>query len=90
MFLYEKTHRYLKNNYQFFDAWKTKDCKIRGNCNLLNCKFSFNPNQSGFMPGDSCIFSLFQLPMWYIPLDASSPSEVRGVFFYISKAFYQV
>ena len=35
MFLYEKTHRYLKNNYPFFDALKTKDHKIRGNCNLL-------------------------------------------------------
>ena len=35
MFLYEKTHRYLKNDYQFFDALKTKDRKIRGNCNLL-------------------------------------------------------
>ena len=35
MFLYEKTHGYLKNDYQFFDALKTKDRKIRGNCNLL-------------------------------------------------------
>ena len=35
MFLYEKTHRYLKNDYQFFDALKTKDRKIRGNCNLF-------------------------------------------------------
>ena len=35
MFLYEKTHRYLKNDYQFWGALKTKDCKIRGNCNLL-------------------------------------------------------
>ena len=35
MFLYEKTNRYLKNNYQDFDAVKTKDGKIRGNCNLL-------------------------------------------------------
>ena len=26
---------YLKNDYQFFDALKTKDRKIRGNCNLL-------------------------------------------------------
>ena len=34
MFLYEKTHRYLKDDYQFFDALKTKDRKIRGNCNL--------------------------------------------------------
>ena len=35
MFLYEKTHRYLKSHYQFFETLKTKDCKIRGNCNLL-------------------------------------------------------
>ena len=35
MFLYEKTHGYLKNDYQFFDALKTKDRKIRRNCNLL-------------------------------------------------------
>ena len=35
MFLHEKTHRYLKNDYQFFDALKTKDRKIRGNRNLL-------------------------------------------------------
>ena len=35
MFLYEKTHRYLKNDYQFFDTLKTKDRKIRGNGNLL-------------------------------------------------------
>ena len=31
MFLYERTHRYLKNNYQIFDTFKTKDHKIRGN-----------------------------------------------------------
>ena len=35
MFLYEKTHRYLKNDYYFFDLLKAKDCKIRGNCNIL-------------------------------------------------------
>ena len=35
VFLYEKTHRYLKNDYQFFDALKIKDRKIRGNYNLL-------------------------------------------------------
>ena len=35
MFLYEMTHRYLKNDYQFFDNLKRKDCKIRGNSNLL-------------------------------------------------------
>ena len=33
MFLYEKAHGFLKNNYQFFDI--KKDRKIRGNCNLL-------------------------------------------------------
>ena len=35
MFLYEKTHRYLKNAYQIFDALKAKDRKIKGDCNLL-------------------------------------------------------
>ena len=29
MFLYEKTHRYLKNDDQIFDALKTKDRKMR-------------------------------------------------------------
>ena len=28
MFLYEKTHGYLKNDYQIFDTLKTKDRKI--------------------------------------------------------------
>ena len=28
MFLYEKTHRYLKNDYQFFDALKKKIVKL--------------------------------------------------------------
>ena len=35
MFRYEKTHRYLQNDYQFLDALKTKYRKIRANCNLL-------------------------------------------------------
>ena len=40
MFLCAKTHRYLKNDYQFFDTLKTKDNKIRGNCNfLIKAKF---------------------------------------------------
>ena len=30
-----RNHRYLKKDYQFFDALKTKDRKIRRNCNLL-------------------------------------------------------
>ena len=40
MLLYEIAHRYLKNDYQFFDALKTEDRKIRGNCNLsIKVKF---------------------------------------------------
>ena len=40
MFLYEKTHRYLKNDYNFFDSLRTKDRKIRRNCNsLIKVKF---------------------------------------------------
>ena len=35
MFQYEKTQRYLNNSYQFFDALKTKDHKLRRNYNLL-------------------------------------------------------
>ena len=35
MFLFEKTHRCLGNDYQFFNALKAKDRKIRGNSNLL-------------------------------------------------------
>ena len=35
-----KTHRYLKNDFQFFDTFKAKDRKIRGNCNLsIKVKF---------------------------------------------------
>ena len=30
-----RKHRYLKNDYQFFDTFKSKYSKIRGNCNLL-------------------------------------------------------
>ena len=35
MFLYEITQKYLKNDYQFIDTLKTKDCKITGNCYFL-------------------------------------------------------
>ena len=41
MFLYEITHRYLKNDYQFFDTLKIKYRKIRGNCSFL-IKFKFH------------------------------------------------
>ena len=30
-----RKRRYLKNDYQFFDALETKNRKIRENCNLL-------------------------------------------------------
>ena len=30
-----RKHRYLKSDYQFFDTLKTKDRKIRGDCDLL-------------------------------------------------------
>ena len=35
MFWCMRKHRYLKNDYQFFDALKIKDRKIRAYCNLL-------------------------------------------------------
>ena len=51
MTLYEKTHRYLKNDYQFVDALKTKDRKIGGNCNLLTkAKFHESEKSSPLMP----------------------------------------
>ena len=34
MFLYETTHRDLRNNYQSFDSLETNDHKFRGNCTL--------------------------------------------------------
>ena len=30
-----RKYRYLKSDYQFFDTLKTKDRKIRGDCDLL-------------------------------------------------------
>ena len=40
MFLHEKTQRYLKKDYQYFDTLKVKDRKIRGNCkSLIKVKF---------------------------------------------------
>ena len=48
MFLNEKTHRCLKNDYQFFDVLKTKDHKIRANCNLLT-KVKFHELSEAFL-----------------------------------------
>ena len=39
-----RKHRYLKNDYQFFDALKTEDRKIRGKCNLLT-KVKFHESE---------------------------------------------
>ena len=58
MFLYEKTHRYLKNDYEFFDTLKTKDRKIRGNCNLL-IKVKFHELESS-----SPLSFLGKYPQW--------------------------
>ena len=47
MLLYEETHRYLKNDYQFFEILRTKDRKIRGTCNLL-IKVKFHELERSF------------------------------------------
>ena len=47
MLLYEETHRYLKNDYQFFETLRTKDCKIRGACDLL-IKVKFHELECSF------------------------------------------
>ena len=45
------------------------------------------PNQSGFMPGDSCIHQLISITHEiYASFDANPSLEVRGVFLDISKA----
>ena len=50
-----------------------------------------NPNQSGFMPGDSCIRQLISVTHEiYASFDANPSLEVRGVFLDISKAFDRV
>ena len=57
MFLYEITHRYLKNHYQFSNTLKTKDRKTKGNYDILTkgkfhkierLKFSFNVGNSSW------------------------------------------
>ena len=50
-----------------------------------------NPNQSGFMPGDSCIHQRFSITHEiYVSFDANPSLEVRGVFLDIPKAFDRV
>ena len=50
-----------------------------------------NPNQSGFMAGDSCIHQLISITHGlYAFFDANPSLEVRGVFLDISKVFDRV
>ena len=60
MFLYEKTHRYLKNDYQFFDTWKTKYRRIRGNCNFNRIQVSWIRVKFSFKQRDLALFSKSQ------------------------------
>ena len=47
-----------------------------------------NPNQSGFMPGDSCIHQFVSITHEiYASFDGNPSLEVRGVFLDKSKAF---
>ena len=57
---------------------------------MTACKL-LHPNQSGFMPGDSCIHQLISITHEiYAFFDANPSLEVRGVFLDISKAFNRV
>ena len=58
MFPYEKTHRYLKNDYQFLDALRAKDRKIRGNFNLLT-KIKFHELERSFHLIPACLELIF-------------------------------
>ena len=51
----------------------------------------FNPNQSGFRPGDSCIHQLISITYdIHQSFDANPTKEVRALFLDISKAFDRV
>ena len=50
-----------------------------------------NPDQSGFMPGNSCINQFISITHEiYVSFDANPSLEVQGVFLDISKASDQV
>ena len=50
-----------------------------------------NPNQSGFMPGDSCIHQLISITHEiYASFDSNPSIEVRSIFLDISKGFDRV
>ena len=59
--------------------------------NHFYCNNLFTKNQSGFMPGDSCIFQLLSIVHEInSSLDCNPTIDVRGVFLDISKAFDKV
>ena len=59
--------------------------------NHFYCNNLFTENQSGFMPGDSCIFQLLSIVHEInSSLDCNPTIDVRGVFLDISKAFDKV
>ena len=52
---------------------------------------SFTPCQSGFIPGDSCVLQLLSITHeTYKSFDCHPPTNMRGTFVEISKAFDKV
>ena len=59
--------------------------------NYIDQNSFFNPNQSGFRPGDSCIHQLISITHdIHKSFDVNPSQEVRGLFLDISKAFDRV
>ena len=59
--------------------------------NHFYCNNLFTQNQSGFMPGDSCIFQLLSIVHEInFSLDCNPSIDVRGAFLDISKPFDKV
>ena len=59
--------------------------------NYMDQNNFFNPNQSGFRPGDSCIHQLISITHdIHKSFDANPSQEVRALFLDISKAFDRV
>ena len=59
--------------------------------NYMDQNNFFNPNQSGFRPGDSCIHQLISITHdIHKNFDANPSQEVRALFLDISKAFDRV
>ena len=59
--------------------------------NYMDENHFFNPNQSGFRQGDSCVHQLISITHnIYKSFDINPSQEVRGIFLDISKAFDRV